>query len=230
MQEDISAYRYDIDFCRAMLEEPDITPSEIRTLHVRLLDCSHHVRHCQNRIELIDAQTRMGLNVSGALRGAPFYPNSKATSHHQQHPLQRSYSASTPGPGSGSAAKRKRPKMADSMVEEDEGAATATAAECDSIDVATGGGNSSTTSSVQRLGFWKCRLCTSQKYLSAGQNRVPSEVSHLEPSMFYHALLLESLDSSWSAFWFTGGFTAIFTNLKIWRSPANGHSGTFPRC
>lgn len=28
--------------------------------------------------------------------------------------------------------------------------------------------------SIQRLGYWMCHLCTANKYLSAGQNRVPS--------------------------------------------------------
>ncbi|KAK7745716.1 hypothetical protein SLS62_009682 [Diatrype stigma] len=190
MQEDISAYRYDIDYCRAMLAVPGITTQEIRSLHVRLLDCSHHVRHCQHRIELIDTQMRLGLglhNGGGGLRGSG---SGGPSQHYQQllHGQQQQRSYGTPAP---SALKRKRQRLAETPVpgagpgadEEEGGAPTtaaatpnATAAEGDSIDVATtngGGGGGST--SVQRLGFWKCRLCTAQKYLNAGPNRVPSE-------------------------------------------------------
>lgn len=189
MQEDISAYRYDIDYCRAMLAAPGITTQEIRSLHVRLLDCSHHVRHCQHRIELIDAQMRLGLNLNGAtangggLRGSQHYQQ-LLHGQQQQHHHQRG-SNGTPAPGASS--KRKRQRLAETPVpgagpgaEEDEGGAPTAAAtpnaaaEGDSIDVATTNGVGGSTS-VQRLGFWKCRLCTAQKYLNAGPNRVPSE-------------------------------------------------------
>ncbi|RYP47289.1 hypothetical protein DL768_006630 [Monosporascus sp. mg162] len=161
MQEDMSAYRYDIEFCRAMLARPDISPQETRSLHVRLLDCSHHVRHCQHRIELIDAQSRLGLNAASGYR-AP-----QQHHHHYQQQLHRSQSTvGTPGPNG--VTKRKRPATAET---EEEDTAAAAAAEGDSIDVAT------SNSSIQRLGFWKCRLCMSQKYLNAGPNRVPSEPS-----------------------------------------------------
>lgn len=168
MQEDISAYRYDIDYCRAMLAVPEVSTQEIRSLHVRLLDCSHHVRHCQHRIELIDAQTRLGLNTT-----------TKGPSQHYQQLLQQQRPYGTPASG---GLKRKRPKTVETpaagAADEDEGTITAAAtpnaiAEGDSIDVATTNGGGSM--SVQRLGFWKCRLCTAQKYLNAGPSRVPSE-------------------------------------------------------
>ena len=132
-----------------MLVHPDITPSEIRSLHVRILDSSHHLRHCRHRIEVMDARARLGINGAGG--------RSKTT--YRQHQALRTDS-STPGPNG--VPKRKRPK-----VEHDEDEA----AEIDALDASV----NNPTSSVQRLGFWKCRLCVSQKYLNAGPARVPSE-------------------------------------------------------
>ncbi|KAI1080353.1 hypothetical protein F5B20DRAFT_108833 [Whalleya microplaca] len=130
MHEDISAYRYDLDFCRNQLASAEnLTPQETRTLQIRILDCGHNIRHCQHRIEQLNAQAR---------------------SH---APFAASYKASTPR-GAGA----KRPRL--SKTESDEE---------DTMEV-----DGAATTSVQRLGYWKCRLCTSQKYLDAGPNRVPS--------------------------------------------------------
>ncbi|KAI1770112.1 hypothetical protein F4818DRAFT_433996 [Hypoxylon cercidicola] len=149
MMEDINAYRYDLDFCRTQLNAPELlTPQESRTLQIRVLDCSHNIRHCQHRIELIDAQARNAARNAAQAAALSYKPM-------QQH------RASTGTPVSMGNFKRQRVvKATDS--DEDEAA--------DSImDLDDSG-----TSSVQRLGFWKCRLCTSQKYLDAGANRVPS--------------------------------------------------------
>ncbi|KAI4861668.1 hypothetical protein F4820DRAFT_432762 [Hypoxylon rubiginosum] len=154
MMEDINAYRYDLDFCRTQLNAPELlTPQESRTLQIRVLDCSHNIRHCQHRIELIDAQAR---NV--AARNAA---QSAALSY---RPSLQQHRASTGTPVSMGGAKRQRiAKIADS---DDEAA--------DSVSTSIMGLEGSGTSSIQRLGFWKCRLCTSQKFLDAGANRVPS--------------------------------------------------------
>lgn len=153
LEEDVSAYRYDIDFTRAMLANPDITPSEIRSLHVRILDSSHHLRHCRHRLEVIEAQSRLGVNGVGR--------RAKAVTYRHQNLPPRTGSA-TPAPN-GAGGKRKRAKTEG---EEDE---------TPEIESPEGTPVNGTNSSVQRLGFWKCRLCVSQKYLNAGPSRVPSE-------------------------------------------------------
>ncbi|KAI0002707.1 hypothetical protein F4779DRAFT_603111 [Xylariaceae sp. FL0662B] len=133
MNEDISAYRYDLDFCRTQLASAEnLTPQETRTLQIRILDCGHNIRHCQHRIEQLNAQAR------------------------NSTPLATNYKASTPR-----SAGVKRPRVSKVESEEEE------AIEVMPMDGAA-------TTSVQRLGFWKCRLCTSQRYLDAGPNRVPS--------------------------------------------------------
>ncbi|KAI0165376.1 hypothetical protein GGR52DRAFT_575468 [Hypoxylon sp. FL1284] len=155
MLEDINAYRYDLDFCRTQLNAPELlTPQESRTLQIRVLDCSHNIRHCQHRIELLDAQARNAARSAAQSAALGYRPS-------QQHRA----STGTGTPGSMSGVKRQRfIKPADS---DDDETADAVAASLMNLE---GAG----TSSVQRLGFWKCRLCTSQKYLDAGANRVPS--------------------------------------------------------
>ncbi|KAH9905691.1 hypothetical protein F4778DRAFT_673662 [Xylariomycetidae sp. FL2044] len=141
MNEDIQAYRYDLDFCRSQLTSGvDLTTQEIRTLQIRILDCGHQIRHCQHRIQQIDAaQSRAAAARTPAksqFRGA-----------------------STPV---STGVKRQRTKNDDDGDDDQK----------DSIEVSGGSGMANV--SVQRLGFWKCRLCTSQKFLDAGPNRTPS--------------------------------------------------------
>ncbi|KAI1385862.1 uncharacterized protein F4822DRAFT_356359 [Hypoxylon trugodes] len=146
MNEDIQAYRYDMDFCRNQLNAADLTPQETRTLQIRVLDCGHNIRHCQHRIQQLDAQAR-------APATAPAHNRFKA----------EAYRNSTATPTSTGAIKRQRiVKVADS--DDDDG---------DDGEIADGPSGTPTTS-IQRLGFWKCRLCTTAKFLDAGPNRVPS--------------------------------------------------------
>ncbi|KAI5859790.1 hypothetical protein GGS23DRAFT_261531 [Durotheca rogersii] len=151
MNEDISAYRYDLDFCRNQLAAPDLTAQETRTLQIRILDCGHNIRHCQHRIQQLDVQAR-----SAALVPAGGYRS------------QQNYRAAGSAPRAGGA---KRPRISKIEGEEDEnGRVGGGNGEADMvIDM-----NGASTVSIQRLGFWKCRLCTSQKYLDSGSNRVPS--------------------------------------------------------
>ncbi|KAI0123750.1 hypothetical protein BJ170DRAFT_93458 [Xylariales sp. AK1849] len=58
LNEDVSAYRYDLDFCTDQLQNSDLTAHETRTIQLRILDLGHQIRHCQHRMELIDFQTR----------------------------------------------------------------------------------------------------------------------------------------------------------------------------
>ncbi|KAI1413306.1 hypothetical protein F5Y13DRAFT_161054 [Hypoxylon sp. FL1857] len=155
MNEDISAYRYDLDFCRNQLASPDLTPQETRTLQIRVLDCGHNIRHCQHRIQQLDAQAQAtkaqkAANAAAAAAAA-------ASASYKSQP----YRAFIAAQGPTSSVKRRRP----SSDSDDDG----------DIDVEPAKAPDGLgTTSVQRLGFWKCRLCTSQKFLDAGTNRVPS--------------------------------------------------------
>ncbi|KAI1849684.1 hypothetical protein JX265_008021 [Neoarthrinium moseri] len=146
LNEDIGAYRYDLDYSTGQLQAPDLTAQESRTFQLRILDLGHQIRHCQHRIELIDAQTRQP--ASSGANGRPMF-------YYDGAPKRRSTGTGTPGP-----APAKRPRLSNFKTDDAEG---------DTIEVDTQDG-----SSVQRLGFWMCHLCTASKYLSAGPNRVPS--------------------------------------------------------
>ncbi|KAI1086680.1 hypothetical protein F5B19DRAFT_478319 [Rostrohypoxylon terebratum] len=142
LSEDIHAYRYDLEFCRDQLKLPNnLTPQEIRTFQLRVLDCGHNIRHCRNRIQQIDLQEARKANAPAA-----------SSAVHNNH-----YRASaTPG-----ANRKRKYHTVDSDGDEDDKEA----------DISLDGPG---TNSIQRLGFWKCRLCLSQKFLDAGSNRVPS--------------------------------------------------------
>lgn len=154
MNEDISAYRYDLDFCKNQLASPNLSPQETRTLQIRVLDCGHNIRHCQHRIQQLDAQAQ-AIKAQRAANAAAAASMNASYKPPQQHRVL----AATPG--SGPNVKRKR---SSSNSDED--------SDVDVEPVKTLDGLG--TTSVQRLGFWKCRLCTSQKFLDAGTNRVPS--------------------------------------------------------
>ncbi|KAI1653479.1 hypothetical protein F4813DRAFT_374419 [Daldinia decipiens] len=148
MNEDISAYRYDLDFCRNQLASADLTPQEVRTLQIRVLDCGHNIRSCQHKIQQLDAQARN--SATAAASATPTYKS------HQ-------YRNAAATPASTAGVKRQRTtKPLDSDDDENIEAQPA-------MDL-----NGSGTTNFQRLGFWKCRLCTSSKFLEAGSNRVPS--------------------------------------------------------
>ncbi|KAI8948710.1 hypothetical protein F4801DRAFT_439862 [Xylaria longipes] len=183
MFQDLIAYRYDLEFCQTQLTtQEDLSPQELRTLQIRILDCAHNIRHCKHRIQVLDAQARLGIApYSTSILGAP---GSGA-------------SASRSGGTAAPTGKHKRQRIAKTEGDEvddtgnDNRAAkyTAVGGEADAgVDgaddsiVAAGADESmimrtspgAPTHSLQRLGYWDCRLCRSRKYLEAGSNRVPS--------------------------------------------------------
>ncbi|KAH7029194.1 uncharacterized protein B0I36DRAFT_325227 [Microdochium trichocladiopsis] len=180
LNQDIMAYRYDLDLCRSLFAT-DVTPQEARALQLRTLDIGHQIRSAQHRIELIEAQQRQSQMPA------------MATYHNGVHSTHRG-AASRPAdsPPNGSAVKRQRLTVKRSHSTEDvangngtpQQLATAADAKSDSFTPVNGFHAHPTTnetshgsSAVQRLGFWKCRLCVASKYLNAGPNRVPSEPS-----------------------------------------------------
>ncbi|KAH6847242.1 hypothetical protein B0I37DRAFT_140174 [Chaetomium sp. MPI-CAGE-AT-0009] len=176
LNEDILAYRYDLDYCRAQLEEADLTPQETRTLQLRTLDLGHQIRHCTHRIETIKAQSRkrttfrpphtttaaLPYSVTGA-NGSGKQP--RAVSGGQSAamlPARRLTATPTLA-----AAKRPTP-------DEDYGSAKRVRTSSPGLDLIGGPMEDGVNTSLQRLGFWKCRLCSAPKYLLAGAGRSPA--------------------------------------------------------
>ncbi|KAK8050323.1 hypothetical protein PG994_012053 [Apiospora phragmitis] len=179
LEEDILAYRYDLDSCRHHLAAPDLTPQEARTVQLRVLDMGHQIRHCQHRLEMIEAQARQSALTS-----------STSGKRHQLFsfdPAPKRHSSEMPQHGGGGGSNSvKRPRLSskpshkqlppvaggsghNGMAHSDENNEDTI-----EVDMTTTSFNSGGERAVQRLGFWKCRLCTSNKYLSAGSSRVPS--------------------------------------------------------
>ena len=171
LEEDILAYRYDLESCRHHLAAPDLTPQEARTVQLRVLDMGHQIRHCQHRLEMIDAQARQSaLSASTSASKRQMFSFDPAPKR-QPSEMQGGGGSSTKRPRLSSKPSHKQLPP----VVGHNGIANSDDNNEDTIEVEmtpsfTSGGERA----VQRLGFWKCRLCTSNKYLSAGSSRVPS--------------------------------------------------------
>lgn len=179
LEEDILAYRYDLESCRHQLAAPDLTPQEARAVQLRVLDMGHQIRHCQHRLEMIDAQARQSAMSASHHTGKrqQMFSFDPAPTKRQSSEIQQS---SMSGGGGSSGAKRQRLSSKPSHkqlppVSGHNGIAHSDDNNEDTIEVdVTPSFNGGGERAVQRLGFWKCRLCTSNKYLSAGSSRVPS--------------------------------------------------------
>ncbi|AEO60032.1 hypothetical protein MYCTH_108627 [Thermothelomyces thermophilus ATCC 42464] len=178
LNEDILAYRYDLEYCKSQLEEADLTPQEMRTLQLRTLDLGHQLRHCKHRIEIIKAQSRKRPSrAAHGNAGAVSYSTGSTTGPSaRQHradsgmlPARRV--ASTPSQAAGSS---KRPAAGSADEESGGGVKRAKMASPDSDVAGPGTDDGSVNTSLQRLGFWKCRLCSAPKYLLAGSGRSPA--------------------------------------------------------
>ncbi len=235
LSEDISAYLYDLDFCRAQLDEHDLTPQETRTLQLRTLDLGHQIRHCQHRIEALRVQMRGrplragyggGLTAasgsSSLVKASNYYPTNTAAATAVNggststtaaagnkasgkkivvvHSLSNNDTPTTATnsnsngnsnsnnkralqndePASGPWAKRSKaephsqsPSYAHSPQNNhnhhnETGNDSFAADESGVFDI----DNSNTE--LTRLGYWKCRLCESPKFLLAGSGRTPA--------------------------------------------------------
>jgi hypothetical protein len=184
--EDLIAYRYDLDFCQTQLTaQENLTPQEIRTLQIRVLDCCHNIRHCKHRIQTLDAQARFGIapysngavGISGS--GAGTYRSGGTAAVTNKNKRQRIVSRKSDGAEVDDAANGN----GDSTITTGTTAMEVDADGADNSIVAAGTEADITTASagtrehnhpIQRLGYWDCRLCRSRKYLEAGPNRVPS--------------------------------------------------------
>ncbi|KAK3904635.1 hypothetical protein C8A05DRAFT_42300 [Staphylotrichum tortipilum] len=175
LNEDILAYRYDLDYCKAQLEEVELTPQETRTLQLRTLDLGHQIRHCTHRIETIKAQTRKHSfrpQHYGTVASNASQTNKPNGSSKRPHNLNSNYGIGMVAVGhttsSQTAGADKRPAP-------DDGYGSAKRPKLASPDFeGLGGGSEDGVTTLQRLGFWKCRLCSAPKYLLAGAGRSPA--------------------------------------------------------
>ncbi|KXX78935.1 hypothetical protein MMYC01_205140 [Madurella mycetomatis] len=169
--EDILAYNYDLDYCRAQLGEPDLTPQETRTLQLRILDLGHQIRHCKHRIETIKAQTQKSAfprRYGGTALSIFNTTNGINGGRTQARIANGEAGAEFPGKRS-VAGKRVVPEHG----EDEDGVKRLKTALSPDFDMATGVDDGVNTA-LQRLGFWKCRLCSAPKYLLAGSGRSPA--------------------------------------------------------
>ncbi|EGS22164.1 uncharacterized protein CTHT_0016810 [Thermochaetoides thermophila DSM 1495] len=183
LKEDILAYEYDLDYCKSQLHEDDLTPQEMRTLQLRILDLGHQIRHCKHRIETIQAQARRSVWRPG---GYAAFPSSSIN-----YGLN---GTSKPGrkPAAGTTAVLPtRPAVIDSAAQPTTISTGKRSSEDDASETSTkrmksspspeperylrrGSSQEGVNTALQRLGFWKCRLCSAPKYLLAGNPRSPA--------------------------------------------------------
>lgn len=204
LHEDIDAYQHDLNFCTAMLEADDLTPQEMRTFQLRRLDLAHQIRHCEHRIEKLRIEMRgrplrpgqattttsasLGAAATSSANGTGNITNGKAS--------YKRTTASTPAAPSSLPSKRastpwdgtvplaKRPNLrngepsspsANAAADQDPALPLSnqeTTTTNDGDDTIEGIDSNNT---LQRLGYWQCRLCEAPKYLLAGSGRTPAQ-------------------------------------------------------
>ncbi|SPO01385.1 uncharacterized protein DNG_04061 [Cephalotrichum gorgonifer] len=182
LQNDLNAYGYDRDYCtQQLLEEQGLTPQEARTLRLRVFDLNHQIRLCQHKMEILtalgsieqpapspqtiinslSAVTQPSPANSGQLIGVGAPDNPSMSLMHQA-----AQSSAQVAGGSTPAKRAVKPSQTSN------GHPSAKRAK---KEVAiTPGDEENAGNMIQRLGFWKCRLCTSPKYLAAPQPKQPS--------------------------------------------------------
>ncbi len=174
LNEDVAAYKSDIDFCTMQLaQEEDLSPSEKRALRLRVLDRGHFVRHAQHRIESWHVARARAAHFSSSA-GSATRPADGGNAGGRGHasasgtPMKRTTGKPRP-------VVAKRPGVEDAIVASKrpcfDGLESLPAAANTQEEAAEGPFD---TTAVQRLGFWNCRLCTSPKYEMAGEGRQPS--------------------------------------------------------
>ncbi|KKA28832.1 hypothetical protein TD95_000255 [Thielaviopsis punctulata] len=168
--EDLNAYTYERDYCNHQLRtEGNLTPQEARMLRLRVLDADHQIRRCKQKTELIHFEASTGINPSlvmgekGAVQAfvshqtpvvSPTLPEPIPINHPE------SEVAAVDDSGAPAAKRRRRAEW--------------TNEDYNNFKLDDSGDNEDSGVQVTRLGFWKCRLCTTEKYLRAGPGRQPS--------------------------------------------------------
>ena len=180
LSEDIDAYKHDLAFCHAQLDAPDLTSQETRTFQLRTFDLSHQIRHSQHRIETIRLQMRgRPLRASyGAATGTAnpgtvgVITNGTTAAASGKMAMQHVVPSYAP-----SGSKRPSPAAEDDApmkrVRADQAAGSPDPHDASSLTMMSAGGDDDNLL-LQRLGYWKCRLCEAPKYLLAGHGRTPA--------------------------------------------------------
>ncbi|KAK4194374.1 hypothetical protein QBC40DRAFT_270162 [Triangularia verruculosa] len=192
LEEDIIAYHNDMAFVQAQLADETLTPQESRTFQLRLLDLGHQIRHCRHRIELIQFQNRKPTKPANLSRltyantATPLGPANtiNGTSSFAAKQRPDSFVSSTPMSGKRPAEEDEDEEMTDGpskRAKQSPSPGTAAAhvshydlSTIEIVDTGEEGDTPGVNTLLQRLGFWKCRLCCSTKYLLAGSGRSPA--------------------------------------------------------
>lgn len=202
LYEDMSAYNYDLSFCRAQLEEDDLTPQESRTFQLRILDLGHQIRHCQHRIETLRISMRgkplrgsYGVTTSFPANHASVGPtsNGAAITNGNSKPLLKRTNTNTsistpvaPTPSNKRPASHLNESTTNHQDENTKPNGTPIVSKRSKThqsepasppdhdtSIHTNGADGDNLA-LQRLGYWKCRLCEAPKYLLAGSGRSPA--------------------------------------------------------
>jgi hypothetical protein len=169
-QEDMEAYKIDLNFAQNVLTNPDLSPPEERTWQLRILDVSHRIRYCTHQVDIIRFEQRSRTAV----------PTRHASSSGMQSKAKSVLKRPAPADDKGEDAAAKRVKL---TAKPTTGTSTSTPKPIPGSSKAPDGeelpGYSDTEdqpagSRLQRLGFWECRLCKSTKYIAA-KTRDPAE-------------------------------------------------------
>ena len=183
MTDDMNAYEYDRDYCSEQLKKEDsLSGQEVRSLRIRMLDLGHHIRATKHKLDLLKhfSKYRQEESVPTLINSinaiSSFSPingatnrlsiNNAAAAPPDVSLIHQATAMSTPVLG-------KRGRKSD-VIESagHSGAPLVKKGKHATIKLSDFDEDSGTT--VQRLGFWKCRLCTSPKYLASPPGRQPS--------------------------------------------------------
>lgn len=197
-EEDIEAYKIDLDFCHGVLTNSNLSPAEERTWQLRVLDDSHRIRYCTHQVDVMrfEQRARTGLPPRYALSGAmqsrvqgikrPVQedipgeagPSTKRVKPTGKPPARTPTATPTPSVGpSGMPYRRgsKPPEASDTIhVADPDDETTAGPSKAASVHPAEESDPQTSGSRLQRLGYWDCRLCKSQKYTNT-RSRDPAE-------------------------------------------------------
>ncbi|PSR88687.1 hypothetical protein BD289DRAFT_366768 [Coniella lustricola] len=176
LQEDLDAWQYDLEFCRAQLDANmvvNITPAEARTFQIRVLDIGHQMRTIRHRIQYMHMTSKNALDAQAAGPAAAVGARTGTGSLTPKNGTPAPVPAADRGHGSSheSLAVRK-----DKIRGHGDGVSAALSSSANPVgDINNISG--ARISPYQRLGHWNCRLCTSHKYMSHPGPKQPSEPS-----------------------------------------------------
>ncbi|KAM7217462.1 hypothetical protein V8F06_007093 [Rhypophila decipiens] len=202
LREDIHAYTHDRSWCEESLLLDDITPAEARTYQLRILDLSHQIRHCLHRIETIEFKNRRAyaapprmpqygsFNTAQRAVAGREQTNGYATPAHDIRGLLTNGTSAQAGTLNGQASAENglkrprspgpRPSTADRSPENAHKRQKLTnQIPVDPIEFDQDADLEAVKAkgpimAIQRLGFWKCHLCVTPKYLLAPVGKSPA--------------------------------------------------------